>query len=96
MNLGMILYYGFSYFFKIIDIFILVRVVLSWLPLNQDSALIHIVYRLTEPILGPIRKLLERSVLGGKGLMIDFSPLIAWLILDFIESSLLYFIRMYL
>jgi len=56
--------------------FILVRIVLSWVrPRRYNrtfSQLEEILWRLTEPVLGPIR---SRLPTGGIGL--DFSPIIA-------------------
>jgi len=70
-----VLYKAVDIFFEVIYILIFVRIVLSWisLPNNSFSSLI---YSLTEPILGPVRRMLNRSPLGG-GMMLDFSPIIA-------------------
>lgn len=53
---------------------ILARVIISWLPIGEDSPfmpLVRMVYQITEPILAPIR-----SVLPNMG-MLDLSPMIA-------------------
>ncbi|MEA4815744.1 MAG: YggT family protein [Lachnospiraceae bacterium] len=70
-----VLYKAVDIFFEVIYILIFVRIILSWisLPNNSFSSLI---YSLTEPILGPVRRMLNRSPLGG-GMMLDFSPIIA-------------------
>ncbi|MEY8320424.1 YggT family protein [Lachnospiraceae bacterium 46-61] len=71
-------------FFKLLEFLILARVILSWIPLGRNNPLVQVLYALTEPILSPIRSLLDRSPLGG--MMLDFS---AWF-----AMILLYFIRM--
>ena len=50
---------------------ILIRAVLSWVPLNPNNPITAIVVQITEPVLMPIRRLLPRS--GG----FDLSPMIA-------------------
>ena len=50
-------------FFQIVNIAIITRVVLSWIPHNRMNPLIHIIYQITNPILNPIQKVV--STLGG-------------------------------
>jgi YggT family protein len=65
-----------GYFVYILDILIFIRCILSWIPNMFTNPLGRLVYRLTEPILAPIRKLLFGSPIGG-GMGLDFSPVIA-------------------
>ena len=70
---------------------ILATVVISWLvsfniinTINPSVRQIsHALYVLTEPILGPIRRILPD--LGG----LDFSPVVVLLIISFLQQSLL-------
>ncbi|NLK21006.1 MAG: YggT family protein [Epulopiscium sp.] len=96
MILGVVLYKAVSIFFNLLNLLIFARVFLSWFPINRDNPFIILIYKLTEPILLPARKLMEKSVFGGRGLMIDFSPLISLLALEFIRKILIYFIYTYL
>lgn len=53
------------------------RIVLSWFPLSPGGAMASIfsfLFSVTEPVLGPVRRLLPPVRLGGMGL--DFSPII--------------------
>ncbi len=67
---------------------LIANVVLSWLValkmVNTQNQIVNqigtVLYRLTEPVLGPIRRLLPSF--GG----IDFSPIIAIIALIFIEK----------
>lgn len=85
-----IIRYAFGWLIQIIEFLILIRVILSWLPLDRSNVIISAIYTLTEPILGPIRNLLFKSPLGGSGMMLDFSPLIAFIILRIISNLILY------
>jgi len=53
---------------------------LSWFP-NARGKWTMYVYRLTEPVLAPIRKIIQRSPLGGPGMIIDFSAIFALLLI---------------
>lgn len=53
------------------------RIILSWFPISPDSPmapLFSFLYNVTEPVLGPIRRLLPPIGMGGMGL--DLSPII--------------------
>ncbi|HUQ41214.1 MAG TPA: YggT family protein [Candidatus Limnocylindrales bacterium] len=62
---------------------IFVRVLLSWVPIKLPWGLGEFVWSVTEPILSPIRRALP--FMGG----IDFSPFIALIAIQVIESILL-------
>lgn len=74
-------------FYQVLAFAILIRCILSWLPIGRDNFFVRIVVALTEPILGPIRRLIAKSPLGG-GMMIDFSPVIAYFLIDFVYRIL--------
>lgn len=88
MNIADILVSALSIFYQLLTFAILIRCIISWLPLNRNNFIIRVVYALTEPILGPVRRLIEKSPLGG-GMIIDFSPVIAYFILYFIYTILI-------
>jgi len=72
-----------SIFIRIVDSLILVRILLSFFPNLRYSKITDFIYQLTEPILAPCRALLDK--LGfGMG-MIDFSPILAYMILRFVQ-----------
>ena len=70
--------------FNLLQMLILVRVVLSWVPHNPYNQLIQLLYQVTEPILSPIRETLPVQS-GG----IDFSPIVAFFLLGFAKKILL-------
>ena len=56
---------------------IFARIVLSWFPIGPESPLssvFNVLYAITEPVLGPIRRLIPPMGMGGMGL--DLSPII--------------------
>lgn len=75
-----------NYFFELIYILILVRIILSWVRPNPGNTLVGILNTLTEPILEPFKRLSHRLNIGGG--MIDFSPIFAILAIQFILQPL--------
>ena len=72
-------------FFEILYFLILIRIILSWLSNARNTGAGGLIYQLTEPILGPIRNMINNSPIGG-GMMLDFSPVIALFIMKIISS----------
>ncbi|WP_317368267.1 YggT family protein [uncultured Tyzzerella sp.] len=85
--MNILIYKSFEMLLRLIEWIILIRVLLSWIPLDRNNSIVKIIYSLSEPFLYPIRQLLRKSPLGD-GLMIDFSPVILFLILQFIQTIL--------
>lgn len=79
----------FFIFLTTIETILFVRIILSWVP-NTDFIvpIKKIIYEITEPILSPIRSLIERSIFQGNGNIFDISPLIAFLVIDAIKVFL--------
>lgn len=73
---------------EIVGYLIFARVIVSWLPINRDNPILQFIYQVTEPILAPIRNLISRSSIGG-GMMIDFSPIVAWLLIQYLIIPLI-------
>ncbi len=67
---------------QILSIAILIRVLLTWFPVDPNNPIIRILYDVTEPILAPLRKVIPR--IG----MFDLSPIAAMLLIQFISSAL--------
>jgi len=75
---------------KVIDIvltvylwIIVARALISWVNPDPYNKIVIFLYRVTEPVLGPIRQRIPRH-----SLPVDFSPLIALLIIIFLQSFL--------
>lgn len=55
------------------------RIILSWFPISPDSpfaTIFSFLYTITEPVLGPVRRMLPPIGMGGMGL--DLSPIIVF------------------
>ena len=85
----MIILQSLGYFVKFLNFMILARCILSWIPLGSNP-LTNFVYTMTEPILKPIRDMVYRSPLGGPGMLLDFSPIIAMLLIKGIYNIIIY------
>ncbi len=57
--------------FRLFDLLILARILLSWVQLDPYNPIVQTIFRLTEPILAPIRRILPPTG------MFDLSPLVA-------------------
>lgn len=80
-----------SIFVQFMNIVILVRCLLSWLPISHNNPFSQLVYLLSEPILAPIRDMVNKSPIGGGGL--DFSPVFAVLFLNVAQSVIISMLR---
>ena len=65
------------------SIVVLVAVVTSWLGLSSDNPVVRFTSALTEPLLGPIRRVLPSF--GG----LDFSPMLLLLGIQLVRRLLL-------
>tara|TARA_Y100001970_G_C14239679_1_gene864110 strand:- start:1478 stop:1735 length:258 start_codon:yes stop_codon:yes gene_type:complete len=70
--------------FNLLQIMIIIRVVLSWVPHDPYNQLIQLLYQITDVILKPIREVLPLQSMG-----IDFSPVVAFFLLGFVKKFLL-------
>ncbi|GAC1407522.1 MAG: YggT family protein [Chloroflexota bacterium] len=66
---------------NILMLSIIIRAVLSWVNPSWDKPVFRLLLEITEPILGPIRRIMPR--VG----MLDLSPLIAIVVLQFIAGA---------
>ena len=63
---------------------IIIRALISWVNPDPYNPIVQILLRMTEPVLGPIRKLVPPYKIG-----IDLSPLIAVLIIIFLQYAVI-------
>lgn len=70
-------------------IILFARIILSWFPIAPNSGMATVygfLYTITEPVLGPIRRLIPPIGMGGMGL--DLSPMIVTFGLVFISGAI--------
>lgn len=72
---------------------IILRAIISWVNPDPYNPLVRALYRLTEPILYPIRKAIFR-VIGY--IMIDFSPFVAILLIQLVRYFLFKLLNIFL
>ncbi|OGW36953.1 MAG: hypothetical protein A2010_05530 [Nitrospirae bacterium GWD2_57_9] len=63
---------------------IIIRALISWVNPDPYNPIVQILTKMTEPVLAPIRKLVPAYKIG-----IDFSPLIAILVIIFLQYALI-------
>ena len=73
--------------FWALELAILIRVLLSWIRPNPYNPFVQAIYQITEPIMGPLRRIIPP--LG----MIDITPMVALIILQIIQEVVLSAIR---
>lgn len=76
-----------SAFLSILQLLMLVRAVISWFPADGDSPIVNFVYAMTEPVIIPVRIVLERSE-TVRSMPIDLSFFIALVLLSLVQMML--------
>ena len=72
--------------FEILNILLISRIVLSWLPHNRYHPIMKIIYDITEPILEPFRNMI--NPIGG----VDLSPIIVFFLLRLVQGYVINFL----
>ena len=70
-----------SILINILTILILVRALISWVSADPYNPLVQFLYKTTEPLLEPIRRILPAAFSIG----IDLSPIVAFFVLTFVK-----------
>jgi YggT family protein len=73
--------------FDLYIIVLLARVLLSWVQVDPRNPVVNLVNQLTEPLLAPIRRMLPQP--GA----LDFSPMIAFVVVLIAEQIVLSLLR---
>ena len=73
-----------SWLFDIYTLIIIAAALITWVNPDPYNPIVQFLRRVTEPVLRPIRRVLARYQ-GG----LDFSPLVAILIIQFIQRVIL-------
>ncbi|MFB0559452.1 MAG: YggT family protein [Dehalococcoidales bacterium] len=67
---------------EVLSLAIIFRAILSWFSPRPTNILSVILYRITEPLLAPLRRIIPRAG------MFDFTPLVAIILLQLIARLL--------
>lgn len=79
-----ILLRAINIFISFLSILIVIRAFLSWFPGGESSGFGRWILFFTEPVLGPIRRLLMKFEFA-RSMPLDFSPIVAWVLLIIIQ-----------
>ena len=71
------------YIFEILNLVLIFRIILSWIPHNRYHPIINFIYEITEPILKPFRNMIN-PIQG-----IDISPIIVFILLRLLRNLIL-------
>ncbi len=77
---------------RLLDAYLIVmfaRIILSWFPVEPGSGLAQVygfLYAITEPVLGPIRRVIPPLGMGGMGL--DLSPLVVFFGISILRGAI--------
>lgn len=81
--MGAILLTTINLFFNLLTLLIVARVLLSWFPQYRDHPIAQMIFSITAPVLEPFQRLLPNTG------MLDFSPMIAIIVLAVVQQVLL-------
>jgi YggT family protein len=79
------------YFARLLNFFILIRVIFSWIRINPYGMVGQFIYGVTEPILSPIRSMIQ-NVFKYNG-MLDFSPILGIVMINMISTFIIGLLR---
>ena len=63
---------------------LIIRAMISWVSPDPYNPIVRFLYRVTEPVLGPIRERLPM-----RGMNLDFSPIVVLLVIYFLRELVL-------
>ena len=66
--------------FELYSFVLLARVLIGWFQVDPYNPIVQLLYRLTEPLLAPIRRLLPQTA------MLDFSPIVGFIVIRLAEE----------
>ena len=72
---------------RILNFAILLRLIISWLPIDPHSQFVRVLHEITEPILGPLRRVIPS--IGG----LDLSPMVGLILIQIAQTMLLTLLR---
>ncbi|OPX43236.1 YGGT family protein [Ruminiclostridium hungatei] len=83
-------FYALNMVLRAFEVILLVRVLITWLPVSRYNKAVDLLYTITEPVLSPIRNMLSQSRFMNNSMfsMMDFSPLVAFILIGILRNVL--------
>ncbi len=83
--------YVFTYVLKLL---VFLRVITSWFTRANfgggiAGGIMSVIFTLTEPVLGSVRRMMTRSPVAGVNTILDFSPIFSYFLIDGCSSMLI-------
>lgn len=72
--------------FDLLILLIIIRSFLTFVPTSSNNSLVRFIFKVTEPVLLPFRILISDFMPRSSGYYVDFSPLIAILVINLFRS----------
>jgi YggT family protein len=69
-----------SLVFNVVYFILIIRILLSWVNPDPYNEIVQVIYRISDPVLAPFRRL----PLQGAG--IDFSPIVAFIVISVLRN----------
>lgn len=85
-SIGLVVYRLVDGLIQLLELLIFANALLSWFATGKRNRWIELIFVITEPILAPCRKLLQKINLGLGN--VDFSPILALVILELLVRPL--------
>ena len=76
-----------SFLLSALQLAMLARAVLSWFPVDEDNRIMNFLYAVTEPVIMPVRALMEKFG-WFEGLPIDMSFFFTFILLSVLQTFL--------
>lgn len=73
--------------FRIYYFILLARIFMSWIPGLSENPIGQMIYQVTEPVLAPIRGVLQQFLPPSMGMM-DFSPIVVIILMNVLQGIL--------
>lgn len=76
-----------SFMLSALQYLMMARAIMSWFPVSEDNVILNFLYAVTEPVIMPVRMLLEK--LGWfEGLPLDMSFFFTFILLSILRTFL--------
>lgn len=88
MNLMNSVYNAINLVLLVFEWALIIRVLMTWLPVSKNNKFVDLLYAVTEPVLGPIRNMLSKSSFMNNSMfsMFDFSPIVAFILISVVRN----------